>query len=267
MLRGNRVALRYTCVQRQLSSVIYAAPRNILCRHIQVGKGSVQSQSAPQGAALALLRTAERLFAERGLEAVSTRMIARAAGQKNNSALHYHFSGRDKLVEAILDYRVNPINRERLRRLEQVQLRRRAPATRALVELFVEPFAAELLKPLEETYYVSLLAQLFAYPPGRELYLRDRARARALHSISALLIKALAPLSQPVIHLRLQFMGRQTIFAVAEWDEARRRQSIELDANTLAWRTRNLVDYIVAGLQAPGDSELRARSSVASLTE
>lgn len=224
-------------------------------------EGGLQPQTAPSGAALALLRTAEKLFAEHGIEAVSTRMIARAAGQKNNSALHYHFSNRDRLIEAILDYRVNPVNRERLRRFEQLQSRSRPVSTRALVELFVHPFAEELLKPVEDTYYVSLLAQLYAYPAGRDLYMRDRGRARALHSISAQMIKSLAPLPQAAVHLRLQFMGRQTIFAIAEWDEARRRQTIELDAGTLGWRTGNLVDFIVAGMEARSEKTSRVRST------
>ncbi|MBT8139504.1 MAG: TetR family transcriptional regulator [Gammaproteobacteria bacterium] len=204
---------------------------------------------------------AEKLFAEQGLDAVSTRMIARAAGQKNNSALQYHFANRDSLVEAILDYRVSPVNQQRLKRLQQLQAIEKPISTRALVEVFVRPFAEELLKPIVDTYYVSLLAQLYAYQRGRELYLRDRERARALHSISALLIRKLAPLPQPVVHLRLQFMGRQTINAVAEWDEARRQQSIELDERTLAWRTENLVDFIVAGMQAPDSSAKILRST------
>lgn len=213
--------------------------------------------NTPRGSAIVILRSAEQLFAEYGIEAVSTRMIARAAGQKNNSALHYHFANRDSLIEAILEYRVNPVNRERIRRLEKMQSESRKLVPRDLVEIFVEPFAEELLKPQEETYYVSLLAQLYAYQRGRELYMRDRERARSLHSISALLIKVLAPLPAPVIHLRLQFMGRATISAVAEWDEARRRQTIELDDSTLSWRTRNLVEFIVAGLQAPERQALK----------
>ena len=201
-------------------------------------------------AARKILCCAEQLIAEHGLEAVSTRMIARAAGQKNNSALQYHFANRDGLIEAILDYRVKPINEWRLTRRRQAKSQARPLTTRNLVEIFVEPFASELLKPVEETCYVSLLAQLYAYQNGRELFLKNKVRARALHDITALLVKTLEPLPARVIHLRLQFMGRQTINAIAEWDDARRKQAIELDEAALDWRTRNLIDFLVAGLQA-----------------
>lgn len=48
-----------------------------------------------------LLRTAERLYAERGLAAVSLRQIVEAAGVGNNSALTYHVGDRTGLIRAI----------------------------------------------------------------------------------------------------------------------------------------------------------------------
>ena len=71
-----------------------------------------------------------------------------------------------------------------------------------------------------------------------------------MFEITSLMIKSLKPLPLPVIHLRLQLMGRQTMTAIAEWDEARRINAIELDAESLKWRTENLIDFIVGGLMA-----------------
>ena len=51
-----------------------------------------------------LRRTAERLFAARGLDGVSLRQITRDAGQRNSTALQYHFGSRDGLVRAVLDH-------------------------------------------------------------------------------------------------------------------------------------------------------------------
>ncbi len=213
--------------------------------------GTAAGTAARGPGAVHLLRTAERLFAEHGVEAVSTRQIAREAGHRNHSALQYHFGNRDGLIEAILNERLTPINRERLRRLEQARRQGLKLTVRRLTAIFVEPFAEELLKPLEESCYVSLLAQLYAYQRGRELFQNNRERKRALHEITSQMIVALRPLPLVEIHFRLQLMGRQTMTAIAEWDEARRAQSIELDADALRWRIENLVEFLVGGLQAP----------------
>ncbi|MCK9870360.1 TetR/AcrR family transcriptional regulator [Nocardiopsis dassonvillei] len=49
-----------------------------------------------------ILSTAERLFAEHGLFAVSNRGISVAAGQGNNTAVGYHFGTKTDLVRAIV---------------------------------------------------------------------------------------------------------------------------------------------------------------------
>ena len=57
-----------------------------------------------------LIETAERLFAEKGIDNVSLREINRAAGQKNVAALHYHFGTRESLLEALFENRMSGVN-------------------------------------------------------------------------------------------------------------------------------------------------------------
>lgn len=58
---------------------------------------------------LALMRAAEQLFAQQGVDRVSLREIAIAAGQRNVSAATYHFGSKRELIEAILDRHSLPI--------------------------------------------------------------------------------------------------------------------------------------------------------------
>jgi AcrR family transcriptional regulator len=49
-----------------------------------------------------IMITAEQLFGQRGIDAVSLNEINKAAGQRNTSALHYHFGSKSGLLEAIM---------------------------------------------------------------------------------------------------------------------------------------------------------------------
>jgi AcrR family transcriptional regulator len=58
---------------------------------------------------LALMRAAEQLFAQQGVDRVSLREIAIAAGQRNVSAATYHFGSKRELIEAILERHSLPV--------------------------------------------------------------------------------------------------------------------------------------------------------------
>lgn len=84
-----------------------------------------------------LLLAAERLFAERGIEAVSLRSIMQAA-ETNVAAVHYHYGSKDLLVEAVVLSRVHVIAEARARMLEQLD-RATASSPTSLAAAFVQP--------------------------------------------------------------------------------------------------------------------------------
>jgi AcrR family transcriptional regulator len=91
-----------------------------------------------------LLRAGERLFAERGIDGVTVREINQLAGQRNSSALHYHFGSRDGLLAEIRARHREPIEERRIHMLDTLEREQRTDDLRALVESIVYPFAAEL---------------------------------------------------------------------------------------------------------------------------
>src|SRR5579862_5291179 len=65
------------------------------------------------GAVEELLQAAERLFARDGAQNIALTQIVAQAGQKNRSALHYHFGSRSGVLTAVLNRRLAPINARR----------------------------------------------------------------------------------------------------------------------------------------------------------
>ena len=84
-----------------------------------------------------IIETAERLFAEKGINNVSTREIAREAGQKNHSALHYHFGDKENLLDALLDYRLTPLDNKRKFLLDEALSVSKNPNLRELVTILI----------------------------------------------------------------------------------------------------------------------------------
>jgi AcrR family transcriptional regulator len=67
-----------------------------------------------------ILTTAERLFAEHGVFAVSNRQVAEAAGQGNNTAVGYHFGTKTDLVRAIAKKHTEQVEQRREQMLAEI---------------------------------------------------------------------------------------------------------------------------------------------------
>ena len=107
------------------------------------------------------IRAAQKLYAERGIDAVSLNEVTASAGQKNRNALQYHFGNKDGLIQAILDShadRVAQLRQDYMDKIEDEQYAAPEAAARALV-LPVDQYISE--SP-EAVYYVKILSQLAA---------------------------------------------------------------------------------------------------------
>ena len=104
-----------------------------------------------------LLVEAERLFAEVGVWQAATGAIVRAAGQRNASALTYHFGSRQGVLDAILADHGTPIDAHRGDLLAQISTD--APDIRVLVDALVRPMTERLDDPGGRRY-VRIVSQL-----------------------------------------------------------------------------------------------------------
>ena len=85
------------------------------------------------------MRAAEKLIAERGLEKVSIRDIVTAAGQKNESALQYHFKNVKGLIKAIHAQRSDETQTKRGELVDELLAQTSKPSLRQLCALMVRP--------------------------------------------------------------------------------------------------------------------------------
>jgi AcrR family transcriptional regulator len=145
------------------------------------------ARPAPGETRLILVRAAEKLFARRGVDAVSLREISVAAGQHNNSAVTYHFGSREGLIDAVLERHSRPILARYDEVLDLLERRGRSDL-RTLVETLTQPIVAKIDDPDGGWEYLSIAAQL-SVRPYRPLTERPVAQTPAVTR----LIAALAP--------------------------------------------------------------------------
>ena len=110
-------------------------------------------------AKLAMLRAAERLFAERGVDVVSLREIAAAAGQKNHSAALYHFGDKRELLEALLERHSGPFDKAYAPALEELAASGKESLT-TLITLLVDPLVEKLSDEDGGPQYLLICAEL-----------------------------------------------------------------------------------------------------------
>src|SRR3954462_11767989 len=86
-----------------------------------------------------ILQAAERLFGERGIDAVSLREITTAAGV-NSAAAHYHFGSKEAVLEELFTLRARPIAERRQELLSQLKLDRNGrPKLEDVLRAFLAP--------------------------------------------------------------------------------------------------------------------------------
>lgn len=86
-----------------------------------------------------LIEAAERLIGERGVHGVSLREISRAAEQRNNYAVQYHFNDFSGLMLAIRERRMPEVERARAELLAAAKRQGKLGDTRTLTELLHLP--------------------------------------------------------------------------------------------------------------------------------
>ncbi|MFF4906574.1 TetR/AcrR family transcriptional regulator [Streptomyces sp. NPDC001260] len=127
-----------------------------------------------------ILTAAERLFAERGVNAVSNRQVSEAAGQGNNTAVGYHFGTKADLVRAIVRKHATQIEEIRARLLAGIG---DSPDVRDWVDCLVRPIPQHLGALGGPTWYARFCAQIMTDPVLHQIVVDESLTSPSLRKI------------------------------------------------------------------------------------
>jgi AcrR family transcriptional regulator len=193
-----------------------------------------------------LLQVAERMFAQQGVENVALTQIVAKAGQRNRSALHYHFGSRDGVLTAVMNRRLSPLN---VRREALVDALPAQPSLAQILYAYAAPLAQVAIEEPWGADYLSLLAQLTFHPQllgagsVEDQHLTGLCRCRRL-------VVGVTPGVDPgTLDQRLAWLRDNVVFALARW--VRDTPPAARNEAAVAGLLDQIIAYGAAGLLAP----------------
>ncbi|AWQ07981.1 TetR/AcrR family transcriptional regulator [Bordetella bronchiseptica] len=204
-----------------------------------------------------ILETAEQLFAQQGHDGTSMRQITSAAGV-NLAAVNYHFGSKEALVQAVLKRRLEEVNRERLRLLDELEAA--AGSAPLKPSQIVDAFFGTLLRLAASPdhagkSFLPLLERTMTDPSGFIRALFAEEYADVMERYKNALFAALPGVPRAEIMWRFQFMLGATSYAIMGTDTLRFVTGWTFDQaeppDNPHWLLPRLLSFLLGGLRAP----------------
>lgn len=205
-----------------------------------------------------ILLVAMEMIATHGLDGVSIRGINAAAGF-SPAAFHYHFGTLENVVLAILESEMKPLMEQRIAMIKAAKKNRTPLTIRTLLEIQILPPAWNIIETEERgARYSRFFARLYNDNNPLISTFRERHYEQASESLNVLYREVLAHLPQEIIDFRTISAASTWINTLANLKRTPRplydEQKIE-NKNELWKRVISLIDFLVAGMEAPISEE------------
>ena len=202
-----------------------------------------------------LLDAAEHLFAENGIARTTLRQITASAGA-NLAAVNYHFGSKRVLLHEVFARRIQPVNEDRLARLDRVERDAgdEPPPVEDILRAFLTP--AFLMKSSGTRHdFLRLMGRAHTEPTGELREVVFAQFGEVVLCFSHAIARALPKLPPSIIQWRLQFAIGAMAFTLANRDAPgpsgpSRHSDAETDEEVLS----TLVEFLAAGFRAPAGS-------------
>lgn len=199
-----------------------------------------------------ILNTAEKLFVKNGLDATSLRAINTAAGS-SQGVLHYHFGSKEKLLETLLELRMQPLMQERLSMLSELRQSQARFSVRKLLDVIALPLARRMIdgKPADRIA-VLLLARLFAENNPIHRRVSDRYFKDSGIDMLQQLQRGLPQLGPTQLEIRLGIATTAIFSTIATINQPHRHWQHSLkQQQTPAWQVVDeLLSFLAKGFDA-----------------
>lgn len=208
-----------------------------------------------------IILAAERLFADRGIEAPSLREIAQAAGQGNTNAVQYHFQTKEQLVYAIFEYRAAQMEAPREDMLRQAEAESCLGDARVLLEILCLPYLALTDENGRHSYAWFLSEYLTRHRPIGVRHPADdnTALTASLRRLIDLLMQRISYLPEDIALSRIALCNLMFLNMLVRYDTERSSGAEKLALFDLVRDTLDIMALSLASQTSSGGLRWRVR--------
>lgn len=211
----------------------------------------VAGESAGSATRRKLVEAAEELFSEKGFDRVSVRDVTERAGA-NVAAVNYHFGSREALVEQVMARYINPVNEERLARLDTLERRTGSKPVplEELLDAFIRPFATQVRRSeLSERLFYKLMGRIFGSQATKLPDSVERGFEEMLGRFRKAFAKALPDLEEEDLVWRIHFTVGAMIHTMAHGETLFRFTEGASGQPSMESTLSRFIHYAAAGMR------------------
>lgn len=191
-----------------------------------------------------ILTAAGELFGQQEIAMVSQRQILQAAGQRNTSAIQYHFGSREGLLRAVFERGVARIDARRSQLVDELDASGKQPVVGDYINALVRPLCEQRSDGESGIQTLRFLDQVLKDPDLRMMEIMkgmDSGMRRAHQGV----VHCLPDMPPMLLRYRLYAGSRAASGVLCDWDRSRKLDDL---ADIF---TDDLVAMVLAMVTAP----------------
>ncbi len=204
-----------------------------------------------------ILLAAERLFAEKGVENATLKMVTQEAGV-NLAAVNYHFGSKEELVFAVFDDLADRISRRRLALLaaRKLAVGGKPLGIEEIVYFFMEPYVLHE-GGRDGALLINMILHHRVSPTRTAERILSKYFDKVAYKFVEVFTESIGHLDKKALWWRYYFMVSSILFTASERGQGNRLARISdghADLNNLDELVHQLTIFLAAGMTAPKDS-------------
>jgi AcrR family transcriptional regulator len=213
-------------------------------------------EQAPKDTRERILDAAEQMFMQLGYDGTSMRLVTSAAGV-NLAAANYHFGSKEALMQEVLRRRLEVINQERLRVLDEAEAQAGGKPLKPSV--IIDCFFGTLFRVAADQKaggdtFLRLLGRTITDPSAFIRTFMSGEYAGVLDRYKEAMFRSLPDVPRAEIVWRFHFMLGATSYAIAGTDSLQLVTDWQVDEGAAAQSENllpRLMSFLIGGLHAP----------------